>query len=273
MKVPISDIKPPRGKLRNPSAVAVYAQRLRAGEQAPPITLWKLKTGLFKFYIEDGDHRYLAAQSIGAQFIAARRFVIASSRNKNRSHRNSRTLHTNQLPTVAIVKAALQTQRRRNAPGEVGDIACAVALERLLSVLNGCDEATRPRSALDCMFDSIFHGPVPLLTGKRTNFIEPNERVLYPSQVKIVECPRQRCTTHPPRRTCDARNGDHEVSRFRERDIRRAMRAVEKAGKQAASVEIDVDGKIIIVIVGTPGDGNKETELDRWIEKHHAHDA
>jgi hypothetical protein len=51
------------------------------------------------------------------------------------------------------------------------------------------------------------------------------------------------------------------------------MRAVEKAGKQAASVEIDVDGKIIIVIVGTPGDGNKETELDRWIEKHHAHDA
>jgi hypothetical protein len=157
MKIPISDIKPPRGKLRNPSAVAVYAQRLRAGEQAPPITLWKLRTGLFKFYIEDGDHRYLAAQSIGAQFIAARRFVIASSRNKNRSHRNSRTLHTNQLPTVAIVKAALQTQRRRNAPGEVGDIACAVALERLLSVLNGCDEATRPRSALDCMFDSIFH--------------------------------------------------------------------------------------------------------------------
>jgi hypothetical protein len=43
-----------------------------AGEQAPPITLWKLKTGLFKFYIEDGDHRYLAARSIGATTIEAR---------------------------------------------------------------------------------------------------------------------------------------------------------------------------------------------------------
>jgi hypothetical protein len=50
----------------------VYAQRLRAGEQAPPIVLWRLKTGLFKFYIEDGDHRYLAARSIGATTIEAR---------------------------------------------------------------------------------------------------------------------------------------------------------------------------------------------------------
>ena len=50
----------------------MYAQRLRAGEQAPPITLWKLKTGLFKFYIEDGDHRYLAAKMAGHKFIAAR---------------------------------------------------------------------------------------------------------------------------------------------------------------------------------------------------------
>jgi hypothetical protein len=71
-KSPHFCIKPPRGKLRNPSAVAVYAQRLRAGEQAPPIVLWRLKTGLFKFYIEDGDHRYLAARSIGATTIEAR---------------------------------------------------------------------------------------------------------------------------------------------------------------------------------------------------------
>jgi hypothetical protein len=63
------------------------------------------------------------------------------------------------------------------------------------------------------------------------------------------------------------------VSRFRERDIRRAIRAVEKAGKQAAAVEIDTEGKLIIVIVGKPDDGSKETELDNWIEKHHAHDA
>jgi hypothetical protein len=94
------------------------------------------------------------------------------------------------------------------------------------------------------------------------------------SQVKIVECPRQRsCTTHPPRRTCDARNGDHEVSRFRERDIRRAIRSVENAGKQAAAVEIDVDNGKIIIVIGKPGDGSKGIELDNWIEKHHARDA
>ena len=63
------------------------------------------------------------------------------------------------------------------------------------------------------------------------------------------------------------------MSRFRERDVRRLIRSIENAGKEIAAVEIAADGKIIIVIVGTPGDGNKETELDRWIEKHHAHDA
>jgi hypothetical protein len=92
------------------------------------------------------------------------------------------------------------------------------------------------------------------------------------SQVKIVECPRQRsCTTHPPRRTCDARNGDHEVSRFRERDIKRAIRSVENAGKQVTAVEIAADGKII-VIVGTPGGESKQNELDTWMQTH-AHDA
>jgi ParB/Sulfiredoxin domain len=72
LKVPISEIRPPRGKLRNPRNVQVYAQRLRSGEQAPPVMLWRMKTGLFKFYIEDGDHRYLAARSIGATTIEAR---------------------------------------------------------------------------------------------------------------------------------------------------------------------------------------------------------
>jgi hypothetical protein len=49
------------------------------------------------------------------------------------------------------------------------------------------------------------------------------------------------------------------MSRFRERDIRRAIRSVENAGKQAAAVEIDVDGKIIIVI-GTPADVNNTSD-------------
>jgi hypothetical protein len=47
------------------------------------------------------------------------------------------------------------------------------------------------------------------------------------------------------------------MSRFRERDIRRAIRSVENAGKQAAAVEIDVDGKIVI---GTPADVNNTSD-------------
>jgi hypothetical protein len=49
------------------------------------------------------------------------------------------------------------------------------------------------------------------------------------------------------------------MSRFRERDIRRAIRSVENAGKQVAAVEIDSDGKII-VIVGKPGDVNNTSD-------------
>jgi hypothetical protein len=62
------------------------------------------------------------------------------------------------------------------------------------------------------------------------------------------------------------------MARFRERDIRRAIRSVENEGKQAAAVKIDSDGTIVIVI-GKPDDENKETELDNWIEKHHARAA
>jgi hypothetical protein len=62
------------------------------------------------------------------------------------------------------------------------------------------------------------------------------------------------------------------MARFRERDVRRAVRSVESAGKQVAAVEIAADGKII-VIVGTPGgDVNKQNELDTWMQTH-AHDA
>src|SRR4029450_14025368 len=41
------------------------------------------------------------------------------------------------------------------------------------------------------------------------------------------------------------------MARFRERDVRRAVRSVESAGKQVTAVEIASDGKII-VIVGKP---------------------
>jgi len=72
MKILISEIKPPRRKLRQPQNVQAYAQRLRRGEKAPPIMLWKLKTGLYKYYVEDGHHRYEAAKSIGAKHIEVR---------------------------------------------------------------------------------------------------------------------------------------------------------------------------------------------------------
>jgi hypothetical protein len=86
--------------------------------------------------------------------------------------------------------------------------------------------------------------------GKRTNFIEAKEIVRYLSFLTGVLAHSSR----NPKRSPTA----HEsvvMSRFRERDIRRAIRSVESAGKQVAAVEIDADGKITVV-VGSPGDVN-----------------
>jgi hypothetical protein len=67
--------------------------------------------------------------------------------------------------------------------------------------------------------------------------------------VKFTECSH----THPQQKESDP--NESVMSKFRERDIRRAIKAVEKAGKQVACVEIDADGKII-VIVGKPDESN-----------------
>jgi uncharacterized ParB-like nuclease family protein len=72
MKIPINEIKVPWGKLRNPAAVAVYAQRLRRGEQAPPISVWRFKSSQHKFYCENGAHRLAAAKLAGLKFIEAK---------------------------------------------------------------------------------------------------------------------------------------------------------------------------------------------------------
>jgi ParB-like chromosome segregation protein Spo0J len=72
MKIPINEIKVPYGRLQNPAAVAAYAQRLRSGEQAPPILLCKLKVGRFKYHLEDGHHRLAAARLAGHKEIEAR---------------------------------------------------------------------------------------------------------------------------------------------------------------------------------------------------------
>ena len=46
----------------------------------------------------------------------------------------------------------------------------------------------------------------------------------------------------------------------------RALRAAQKAGLQVARIEIDRDGKIVVV-AGNP-ETHKRNELDRWIQKH-----
>lgn len=46
---------------------------------------------------------------------------------------------------------------------------------------------------------------------------------------------------------------------FRERDVTRAIRAVEAAGKKIRKVEIDKDGKVVIVIAQ-----DDDSERNEW---------
>jgi len=55
---------------------------------------------------------------------------------------------------------------------------------------------------------------------------------------------------------------------FKQTDLLRAIKASQKAGLSIARVEIDRDGKIVVVT----GEGNAKvesaaTELDRWLAK------
>jgi hypothetical protein len=65
-------------------------------------------------------------------------------------------------------------------------------------------------------------------------------------------------------------------STFRESDVKRALRAIEAAGKKAASVEIE-DGRIKIRLKnGTGADnydtsGNVTNETSEWDEKYGQH--
>jgi len=49
--------------------------------------------------------------------------------------------------------------------------------------------------------------------------------------------------------------------RFRERDVTRAVKAVVKAGVEVARVEIDTEGRIVVV-AGKPADGHAPNEWD-----------
>jgi hypothetical protein len=55
-------------------------------------------------------------------------------------------------------------------------------------------------------------------------------------------------------------------SLFKERDVARATRAVMAAGLNVARVEIEKDGRIVVV----PGKGNEpsDNDLDQWMTRH-----
>jgi hypothetical protein len=58
---------------------------------------------------------------------------------------------------------------------------------------------------------------------------------------------------------------------FKQADITKAVKAVTAAGIEVARVEVDKNGKIVIV-VGKPAEANGESEIandfDRWIATH-----
>lgn len=59
------------------------------------------------------------------------------------------------------------------------------------------------------------------------------------------------------------------VALFKKRDIAAAYKAVTDAGGEVARIEIDRDGRIVIVI-GKPTEhgGARPAELDAWMAKH-----
>jgi hypothetical protein len=50
---------------------------------------------------------------------------------------------------------------------------------------------------------------------------------------------------------------------FRQGDVTRAVRAVVAAGQAVARVEIDPNGKIVVVTVGEPDERKEENSRDR----------
>ena len=51
---------------------------------------------------------------------------------------------------------------------------------------------------------------------------------------------------------------------FRERDVTRAIRGVEAAGKKIRKVEVDKDGKVVIVIAQDDDDAAVDSEKNEW---------
>jgi hypothetical protein len=57
------------------------------------------------------------------------------------------------------------------------------------------------------------------------------------------------------------------VSKFRQSDLTRALKAAISAGLQVASVEIDPSGKIIIM-TGAKEPASPANALDKWMTEH-----
>jgi hypothetical protein len=57
---------------------------------------------------------------------------------------------------------------------------------------------------------------------------------------------------------------------FRQQDVTRAFRAAQAAGVKVARVEIDRDGKIVIV---TASEAQNSTPLDTWMAQHGSRQA
>jgi hypothetical protein len=58
---------------------------------------------------------------------------------------------------------------------------------------------------------------------------------------------------------------------FRQGDVTRAIRAVEAAGQKIRKVEVDKDGKVIIVIAQDDDDAAVDSERNEWDAEYGAH--
>jgi hypothetical protein len=60
-------------------------------------------------------------------------------------------------------------------------------------------------------------------------------------------------------------------NRFSEREVTRAMRAVERAGKSVDRVEIDPGSGKLVVILAKLGKAATDNEVENWVSKQGRH--
>jgi hypothetical protein len=65
--------------------------------------------------------------------------------------------------------------------------------------------------------------------------------------------------------------GRRGPNRFSEREVTRAMRAVERAGKSIDRVEIDPGNGKLAVILAKSGEAVTDNEVENWVSKQGRH--